>query len=192
MGFAWAIFGSVLLMKDDKLIDTAYHIRFERGIYISDHFDRARVERRPDMHPLTLFDGTLLAFVDPKSVEVNHYEQGGTINGSNEKFEYINKLHFGEPNEYCVYFLTLPKDFYPKKFIVPPEPHFAARISDAIRITWWFKEEFEIKLEIEKNAKKYLEFEHIDSPTFIEKYPAALIAYNEAKDLAAKVAAELV
>lgn len=61
MGFAWAIFGSVLLMKDDKLIDTAYHIRFDRGIYISDHFDRARVERRPDMHQLTLFDGHFIS-----------------------------------------------------------------------------------------------------------------------------------
>ena len=192
MGFALAILGSVIQMREDKLIDTAYHIRFEQGVYVSDHFDRAIVEHRPDMRKLTLFNGTLLAFVEPKHVDVQHYEQGGTISGTNEKFEYINKLHFGEHKGYCVYFLTLPKDFYPKKFIVPTEPHFAARIGDAIRITWWFREELEIKLEIEKNAKRYLEFEHIDSPTFIEKHPAALAAYNEVKDLAGKIVAELV
>jgi hypothetical protein len=190
MGFALAIFGSVLKIEEDRIIDTAYSIRFERGVYVSDHFDRARVVRKPDMDQLMLFDGTLLAFVDPKAVEVTHYEQVGTVNGSNEKFEYINKLHFGEPNEYCVYFLTLPRDFYPKKFIVPTEPHFAARIGDEIKITWWFREELEIKLEIEKNAKKHLEFEHIDSPTFTEKHPAVLTAYHEATNLVAKVIAE--
>lgn len=190
MGFAMAIFGSVLKVGDDNLLDTAYSLRFERGVYVSDHFDRVRVIRRPDMDQLMLFDGTLLAFVDPKVVKINHYEQMGTINGSNDKFDYTNKLHFGQPNEYCVYFLTLPKDYYPKKFIVPAEPHFAARIDDEIKITWWFREEFEIKLEIEKNTKKYLEFEHIDSPTFTEKHPAALIAYREATNFVAKVIAE--
>jgi len=154
---------------------------------VSDHFDRTQLENDSHMNRVSLIDGTFLAFVDPRRVNVTEYKQAGTIKGSVEKFDYVNQYNFGYDDSFCIYFLVLPKEYYPKKFIVPNEPHFATRIGERIRITWWFREQCQVKLEIERNIKKFESFDYIDSPTFLEKHPNVINAYNEAKNLVTQV-----
>ena len=157
MGFVGAIFGSVLDRIDDGIVDTAYQVHFPTDVWVSDHYDRTRMEFQPGMERISLFDGTMVAFADPSRAKFRSYPQTGTVQGSVDRFDYVNEIHMSPDHFFCVYFLNLPKYYLPKSYIVPAEPHFAARVGERIRITWWFREESKIKigLTIEKNEKKY-------------------------------------
>jgi len=192
MGYATTIFGSILTPRENEVLDQAYRIHFNKIAFVSDHYDRKNQPRSFGLETLSLFDGTLLAFIDPTQVNIEKYPQGGTIKGSVNRFFYINQFFVGQSDIFSIYFLILPKEYFPRRFIVPREPHFAARVGDRIRITWWFKDQFEVKLEIEKNRKKYLGFDFIDDPGFLEKHPRALAAYQEVQNLSAKVLGEIV
>ena len=86
--------------------------------------------------------------------------------------------------------MILPKYYYPQKYYVPSNPHFAARVGDKIRMTWWFKETIQLKLQIKHDEKKFNEFDYIESATFVEKNPAALLAYRQVESIAAKTLGE--
>ncbi|OGC03144.1 hypothetical protein A2V82_13280 [candidate division KSB1 bacterium RBG_16_48_16] len=191
MGYTSTIFGSELTLHENEILDQAYRIKFHNVAIVSDHYDRKKQPPSSDLERLSFFDGTLLAFISPDQVDIKEYPQAGTIKGSVDKFEYVNQFYVGHGDIFCIYFLILPTEYFPKKFIVPNEPHFAARVGEQIRITWWFKEKFEVKIEIEKNPKKYLKFDFIDSPTFSEKHPGALASYREVQNLTAKVLGEI-
>jgi len=102
MGYTCAIFGSVLDQRDDQIEDKAFQVRFRDTVYVSDHFNRSIWKPDPRTEKIALFDGTLLAFVNPKDIDVNEYQQTGTISGSVEEFDYVNEVFFGPDDEFCV------------------------------------------------------------------------------------------
>lgn len=54
-------------------------------------------------------------------------------------------------------------------------------------MTWWFREKVKVALQVERNEKKSANFTYIDAPNFIDRHPMARGAYQEAKDLIARV-----
>lgn len=192
MGYTGALFGSELFVRDNEIGELMHHVSFRDidAVYISDHYDRSKYVPDANMKKISLFDGTLLAFVDPDKVILKEYDQLGSINGTPDDFEYVNEVFFGPNDRFCIFFMILPMSYYPKRFFAPDNPHFAARVGNKIRITWWFKESIQIKLRIKLDAKQFNKFDYIDSATLTEKHPNAVAAYREVERLAAATIGE--
>lgn len=192
MGYTGALFGSEVLIIDNDIVEKMHHVSFGDidPVYISDHFDRSAYVPDHAMTRISLFDGTLLAYVDPKRIVIREYDQAGSIRGSIKQFEYVNEVFFGPSDVFCVFFLILPKNYYPQRYYVPSKLHFAARVGEKIRLTWWFKESIQVKLQIKLDEKKFTGFDYIESTTFIEKHPKVLLAYREVEDLVTKTLGE--
>lgn len=185
MGKAASVFASILEVREDKIVETAHLVTFSTVPFISDHFDRVNIEE--GIKAIALLDGTLMVFdVDEDEIKIHDYQQQGTIKGGLTRFTYTNEFFWGPHDVFSVYCMILPPNYYPKAFIAPA-PHFAARINGRIRATWWFTEKVKVALQVERNEKKSAKFRYIDAPNFIDKHPLARGAYQEAKDLIARV-----
>ncbi len=163
----------------DKLEERVRYITFPTHleVFVSDHFDRTKMDDYARGVPI--LDDTFLAFdVEESGISITPYEQSGTLRRDGKTWLYTNEVALGHKEVHVAYCIILPESYYPKQFFRNP-PHFAARIRKNIRITWYFKDRTKIMLRIQKDRKKFINFQHAYRPKFFEKYPRAEILYNE-------------
>lgn len=191
MGDVAAVYGSILSEEEDGLkADARYYTFNGRVAFASDHFEAEQTEGFGKAVPI-LENSVLLFNIDESSLRIQEYPLKGTVTKSRGEYLYINEVHFHHDEQFVLYCLVLPKEYYPKRFY-SGAPHYAGRKGDKIVITWFFKEQTTVKVGILKDADKARMFTYIDKPTFGERHPKLRAFYDEAKDFAADIVSKMI
>jgi len=191
MGDVAAIYGCILSEEDGGLKADAKYYTFDgRVAFASDHFEAEQMEGFGKAVPI-LENSVLLFNIDESSLKIQEYPLTGAITKRRGEFLYINEVHFHYGEQFVLYCLVLPKEYYPKSFY-SGAPHYAGRKGDKIAITWFFKEQTTVEVGISKDADKARSFMYIDKPTFGERHPQLRAFYNEAKDFAATMMSNMI
>ena len=193
MGEVAGVYGCVINETDSgDLMAIASYLTFGDGkvVFASDHYSAEEMANNGNAVPI-LEDSVLLFDIPVENIQKRDYPQNGTVTKEKAENIHINEVSFPCGEQFLIYCLVLPPGYYPTSFY-SGKPHFAGRKRERIAITWWFRERTTIKVGFKKNSEKATNYTYIDKPTFSEKHPKLMKAYEHAEAFAAKILSDMI
>jgi len=188
MGEVAGVYGCVITETNSgDLTSIASYFTFGEGqvVFASDHYSAEEIANSENAVPI-LEDSVLLFDIPEEKIKKRDYPQNGTVIKEKDDYIHINEVSFPYGEQFLMYCLVLPPGYYPTNFY-SGKPHFAGLKGTKIAITWWFREKTTIKVGFKKNPDKARLYTYIDKPTFSEKHPKLMKAFDRAETFVAKI-----
>ena len=192
MGNIAGVYASKIIESNDELKEKIQYIYFQTksNVFASDHFNREEMENFENAVPI--LDRTILLFnISVEDISSIKYLGGGRIQKMKGEWVYWNEVNLREKEAFFIFCSILPKNFIPTNYYSAPEPHFAKRIDDNIRITWWFPRQAQIRFGFKKDPKAFRDFSREIRVPFFERHTRLRLLKDKAESLSIKVVSDL-